>query len=218
MQVHLLATFAAAALAHFLALLSPGPDFFLVVRSAVRHDRRLALGVAFGIATANGVYIALCLLGVGALLAASATVMLLIKLAGGLFLAYLAYGALRARKRDYQSLTESADGVHRQTTFRREFSVGFLSGILNPKNPLFYLSLFTLVLNQEAGMGFKIWLGIWMVSIVFFWDAFIIVVLSRADMQQRFRRCAFYIDKITGMLLGTFGLTLLYSCLMESRF
>ena len=43
--------------AHLLALISPGPDFLLVVRSAIRNTRRKALGVALGIAFANGFYI-----------------------------------------------------------------------------------------------------------------------------------------------------------------
>ena len=41
--------------AHFLALLSPGPDFFLIVRSAVVNGARVASGVCVGIALANGV-------------------------------------------------------------------------------------------------------------------------------------------------------------------
>ena len=43
--------------AHLLALISPGPDFLLVVRSAIRNTRRKALGVALGIAFANGFYV-----------------------------------------------------------------------------------------------------------------------------------------------------------------
>ena len=56
------------AIAHFLALLSPGPDFVLVVKSAIRNKDRNAIGVALGIAIANAVYIGLCLIGVGSIL------------------------------------------------------------------------------------------------------------------------------------------------------
>ena len=44
--------------AHFLALLSPGPDFFLVARSSLAHGLRGATGACIGIALANGVFIA----------------------------------------------------------------------------------------------------------------------------------------------------------------
>ena len=69
MESNLMMMFMTVALAHFLALLSPGPDFVLVVKSAIRNDRSKAIGVAAGISTANALYIALCLIGVGALLA-----------------------------------------------------------------------------------------------------------------------------------------------------
>lgn len=39
--------------AHFLALISPGPDFLMMVRSALRNSRRRAIGMALGIALAR---------------------------------------------------------------------------------------------------------------------------------------------------------------------
>ena len=45
--------------AHALALLSPGPDFFLVVRAAMVFGVRHASGVCLGIALGNGAYIAM---------------------------------------------------------------------------------------------------------------------------------------------------------------
>ena len=46
------------------SLLSPGPDFVLIVRSAVINGARVASGVCVGIALANGVYIGLAISGV----------------------------------------------------------------------------------------------------------------------------------------------------------
>ncbi|MDQ6156932.1 LysE family translocator, partial [Pseudomonas aeruginosa] len=47
------AAFVLVASTHFAALLSPGPDFFLLVRAALLRGRRQADGVAAGIALAN---------------------------------------------------------------------------------------------------------------------------------------------------------------------
>lgn len=217
MDFQLFATFATVALAHFLALLSPGPDFVLVVKSAVQNRGKTAIGVAAGIASANAVYIALCLIGVGAIFASSIVFLTMMKLAGGLFLTYLAFTALKAKRSDYSNIAVVKDGLVSQSTFFKEFSTGFLSGILNPKNPLFYLSLFTVVLNSDISMIFKVALGIWMTLIVFVWDAFIIFVLSKNKIRNLFNKTSFYIDKCTGTILGAFGLTLIYSSLFESR-
>lgn len=55
--------FPTLALAHFLALLSPGPDFFLVIGHAVRHRLRGAVFICVGIALGNAIYIALAVAG-----------------------------------------------------------------------------------------------------------------------------------------------------------
>jgi threonine/homoserine/homoserine lactone efflux protein len=215
--MHLAVIFFTVALAHFIALLSPGPDFLLVVKSGVRNDKRSALGVAFGIAAANAFYIALCLMGVGPILAASVTAMIALKLIGGLFLTYLAVMALRARKRDYVFLkTAAMQPAGPKSSFGREFMTGLASGIFNPKNPLFYVSLFTLVLNKDVGIEFKVVLGIWMAAVVFLWDAAIIFVLSRQRMRAMFNGMAFYIDKVAALSLGAIGLTMMRSAFVQS--
>ena len=55
------------ALAHFLALLSPGPDFFLVARSSINSGWRLASGACLGIALANGAFIVMAFTGLSVL-------------------------------------------------------------------------------------------------------------------------------------------------------
>jgi threonine/homoserine/homoserine lactone efflux protein len=104
MDVSFWGIFVTVALAHFLALLSPGPDFVLVVKSAIKNNGKNAIGVAIGIASANALYITLCLIGVGSILAASIYVMVGLKIVGGLFLIYLAVQALRAHKSSYNNL------------------------------------------------------------------------------------------------------------------
>jgi len=202
----------AVVFAHLLALLSPGPDFLIVVKSGIKNTKKNAIGVAIGIALANAVYIIICIVGIGALLAKSVVIMTLLKVLGGLFLSYLAFMSMKARKKDYDHLIHSAGTANIQTsTFQKEFLTGFLSGILNPKNPIFYLSLFSLVLTNEISLSLKIGLGIWMTFIVFAWDTFIIFVLSRNTVRELFSKFAFYIDKFTGVVLGLIGAKLIHS-------
>ncbi|MCW8945501.1 MAG: LysE family translocator [Sedimenticola sp.] len=212
MDMNIVGIFLTVALAHFLALLSPGPDFVIVVKSAMKNDSKKAIGVAAGIATANALYIILCLVGVGAILASSALVLIALKVIGGLFLIYLAIQALRAKKSDYVNLSiESVKVKCSDTTFTKEFITGFMSGILNPKNLLFYLSLFTVVLTNDVSFMFKVALGLWMTLVVFFWDVAIIFILSSNKVRKQFTKISYYIDKITGAILGTIGFTIVRS-------
>lgn len=217
MTINLTSIFITVALAHFLALLSPGPDFILVVKSAIRNRSKSAIGVAFGIASANVVYIGLCLIGVGSILAAPVPVMITLKVIGGLFLIYLAYQALKAKKSSYENLDkfENGDISIYSNSFWLEFITGFMSGILNPKNLLFYLSLFTVVLTNDVSFSFKLVLGIWMTIVVFLWDAAIIFLLSDQRVRRRFTKIAYYIDKVTGALLGLIGITIVKSTIVR---
>ncbi|WP_417883218.1 LysE family translocator [Vibrio rumoiensis] len=217
MDVTLTSIFITVAVAHFLALLSPGPDFVLVVKSAIRNKGRNAIGIALGIAVANAVYIGLCLIGVGSILAASVSIMITLKIVGGCFLIYLAYKALKARKSAYQNLEILDDTELKKSSrsFWFEFITGFMSGILNPKNLLFYLSLFTVVLTNEVSIGFKLGLGIWMTLVVFAWDAAVIYLLSTQSVRKRFTKMAYYIDKVTGAVLGIIGITIVKSAVVR---
>ncbi|HDF2343073.1 TPA: LysE family transporter [Morganella morganii] len=206
--------FFAVALAHFIALISPGPDFLLIIKSTLRNSRRVAFGVVSGIATANALYIVLCLAGAGAILAQSVTLMILIKLFGGVFLLFIAWQALRARKSDYRFLMAQAaedKNTHPQSTFTKEFLIGLSSGLLNPKNLLFYLSLFTVVLeSQDNSALFKTGIALWMVMAVLIWDSLIMYLLTRPAVRQQFNRCAFWIDKTAGIILGMVGLKIIH--------
>ncbi len=216
MDFGLLSIFFAVALAHFLALLSPGPDFVLVVKSAIKGHRKNAVGVALGIAMANATYIGLCLVGVGAILAASVSLMIVLKIIGGLFLLYLAFHALKAPKSAYRELTVASINSGLATnSFMKECLTGFMSSILNPKNLLFYLSLFTVVLTPEVSLNFKILLGIWMTLVVFFWDVAIVYLLSKQTVRNKFTRLSFYIDKVTGVILGAIGFSIVKSVLAK---
>jgi len=204
--------------AHFLALLSPGPDFILVVKSGVRNSKRNALGIAVGIAAANAAYIALCIVGIGEILSRSLVVMKVLKVCGGLFLTYVAIMALKSRKKDYAFLldkeTTARDGG---SSFIREFFTGFVSGITNPKNLIFYLSLFSVVLTAGIDMRVKLGLGAWMTLLVFAWDAAILFVLSKRAVRGVFSRIAFYVDKVAGTILGLIGVRLIETAILEDR-
>lgn len=208
----LVSLFVTVAIAHFLALLSPGPDFVLVVKSAIRNGTKNAIGVAAGIASANAVYIALCLAGVGTILAASLPILIALKIAGGVFLVYLAMMAIKVKKSSYEKISVHQNAASAApSSFAKEFCTGFMSGILNPKNLFFYLSLFTVVLTKDVSLGFKFFLGVWMTSVVFFWDVAVIYLLSTQKVRNKFSKVAYYIDKMTGFVLGVLGLAIIKS-------
>ncbi len=127
---------------------------------------------------------------------------------------YLAIRALKAPKNSYSKLViPEAECKNSETTFAKEFITGFMSGVLNPKNLLFYLSLFTVVLTKDVSLTFKLALGVWMTLVVFIWDLSIIYLLSTDNLRHKFSNLAYYIDKFTGAILGMIGFKIVKSAL-----
>src|SRR5918992_148942 len=95
-------TWAAFAAATSILLIIPGPTILLVVSYALGQGWRTALPMAIGVALGDFTAMTLSLLGLGALLAASATLFTILKWLGAAYLVYLGWragGALDAAPR-----------------------------------------------------------------------------------------------------------------------
>lgn len=198
--------------AHFLALLSPGPDFFLVVRSAVVNGVRTASGVCVGIALANGVYIALAISGV-AVLQETAGLFALLKWGGCAYLAWLGWRFLAARGALAPTSPEIApsDKAVAAGSWWRECRVGFLSGILNPKNSLFYASLFSLGFGPDTSVGLQLAYGAWMFLAVLIWDLAIARAAGHPRVVRRFMAHVRKVERVTGAVLLSIAAGIVWS-------
>jgi threonine/homoserine/homoserine lactone efflux protein len=193
------------AVAHFLALLSPGPDFFLIARTSMSAGWRVASGACLGIAAANGAFIVAAFAGTAALRPGSAPFIAL-QLAGSAYLLYL--GLLFIRHAGVETLnevSERAGYLARRTrqaaAWRRAACQGFLSGILNPKNALFYASLAAMLAGAHASAGWKAFYGAWMFTVVLWWDVAVAILIGNRAVLQRFARALPWLERISGVVL-----------------
>ncbi|WP_409076446.1 LysE family translocator (plasmid) [Pantoea sp. C3] len=193
------------AAAHFLALLSPGPDFFLVARTSIRAGWRRAANVCLGIAIANGVFILAAFSGI-TLFRPGSFSFIAIQLAGCAYLLYI--GQLFIRFAGRNSIAEHNVEVDARMTKSadvmspyRESGMGFLSGILNPKNALFYVSLATLLGGTHTAMSLKVAYGVWMFSIVLLWDLLVAIFIGNRLFLRYFSQMLPWLERISGVIL-----------------
>jgi len=182
--------------AHFLALLSPGPDIFLIARGALAHGWRRASGICLGIALANGLFIVLALTGT-ALLRPGSTLWLGLQWGGCAYLAWIGWQLLRA-----PAAHAAVPGPGQQATlprWRTGLRMGLVSGLLNPKNALFYASLFALL--GESTAGARWFYGAWMFAAVLAWDLAVAVAIGHPRVVARFTRQVPRIERATGVVL-----------------
>lgn len=199
--------FVLIASAHFMALLSPGPDFFLILQTALRMPLRYAFAVCVGITTTNGVYLIIAVTGLEAVKEMT-TLMLILKYLGGAYLLYIGIMLLRAPKRSLENKNEK--NILHVKSIRRQFTMGFMSAILNPKNAIFYLSLFTVMVSSETSLIVRALYGLWMTGIVLVWDLGIAGLLGNRKIKRWLSRWIFGIEKISGAMLALFGVLLTF--------
>ena len=199
--------FPALVLAHFVALLSPGPDFFLLAGYAVRYRMRGSTGLCVGIAIGNGLYILLAIIGWG-ILRQLPLLFTIIELLGAMYLLWI--GSLLIRSRP-QTLT-GADARSTCPGFGKQLLLGLGSSLLNPKNALFYLALMTALLGPSVTLLQQTMSGIWMTSVVLCWDLLIVMFIGLPQIQRRLTRGILWIERIAG------GVLIIFGCAIALRF
>ncbi|EPH3359774.1 LysE family translocator [Citrobacter freundii] len=199
--------FPALALAHFVALLSPGPDFFLLAGYAVRYRMRGSTGLCVGIAIGNGLYILLAIIGWG-ILHQLPLLFTIIELLGAIYLLWI--GSLLIRSRP-QTLT-GADARSTYPGFGKQLLLGLGSSLLNPKNALFYLALMTALLGPSVTLLQQTMSGIWMTSVVLCWDLLLVMFIGLPQIQRRLTRGILWVERIAG------GVLIIFGCAIALRF
>ena len=126
--------------AGWLLNLTPGPDVLYIVSSALKSGVRAGIVAALGIVSGCFVHVFAAALGVGALLATSATAFTVLKWAGAAYLMWMGVKLLLAKGGGSSIVPagESAEVV--AVNLWRVFRQGFLTNVLNPKVALFFLA------------------------------------------------------------------------------
>ena len=83
----------------------------------------------------------------------------------------------------------------------RECRTGFSAGLLNPKNILFYASLFSLGLAPDTPHTLQIAFGLWMFMVVLLWDIGIAHLAGHPAVVRRFLAHIRRIEQATGVIL-----------------
>jgi len=191
---------------HLLAAAAPGPDFILVSQQTLSNGKRAGLLCSLGIALGLSVHILYSSLGLAALIANPSSALWSIKLLGGCYLIYLGISGLRARAGNHQTeqLTTATESSALKT-----IGLGFLCNALNPKAPIYFVSLFTIVLSQDTPAQHLLIYGLWMMVLQLAWFSFLTLLLSRPLVTSKFQRMGHWIDRVAGGAMLILGLKVL---------
>ncbi|WEM44588.1 LysE family transporter (plasmid) [Photobacterium sp. DA100] len=200
--------FPALALAHFVALLSPGQDFFLIVAHSIRHKLKGSRFICLGVALGNAIYIGVAIFGWTSI-RDNKVVFSSVEILGALYLLWLGTALLRSTRRDAQLHADH----QKIPSAIKQLMLGFNSALLNPKNALFYMSLMTVILGNDVTLTQQVSCGVWMFLAVLLWDLFIASVIGLPRVQERLSSYIHVVEKAAGIVLMFFGVTLFFGYL-----
>lgn len=198
-----LVQFITIAFIHFLALVSPGPDFAMIARNSLIYSKRTGVYSAMGLALGMMIHIIYSIVGIGYIISRSILLFSAIKLAGAAYLIYIGAKAFRRN---------GSSGVEKELLSQKDIGkfsaikMGFLTNILNPKVTIFFLSLFTQFIDPGTPFAVEILYGAEMVAMTFLWFSFVALMLSRKKIKERFSLMKDRIEKVFGAVLILLGI------------
>jgi len=141
-EPHILIAFTAAT---FFLLVVPGPTIIMVVSQALAHGKRVALASVLGVGLGDLIAATLSIIGVGTLLATSATAFTILKWAGAAYLIWIGIKMWRSPVTPLE--------LDRRATNHQGFTVfrdAFLVTLFNPKGIVFFVAFVPQFITANA--------------------------------------------------------------------
>ncbi|GAB3472329.1 LysE family translocator [Polaromonas eurypsychrophila] len=206
----MLSSLIAIALLHWAVLLVPGFNVVLLAQLAGGQSRATAFAAVGGMTSATLAWATLAVMGVGVVFSSQPQLRQGAQIAGGLYLLYLAYKLWR-------SGTSAASVPPGTLSYGAAFRVGFMTSALNPKIALFYGSVFATALPPSPS-----WLHVACAVVVVYlnsiiWHTSLAIAFSQKAVQQVYLRNFARLSKVSGAVVGAFGLRLIVGTLQELR-
>lgn len=197
-------------LIRILSGLSPGPDFFLVMKNSLGFGRRIGIATALGVASALFVHVTYTILGFTYIIEKIPSVFIAIKIAGSLYLLWLGFHAIRSVKQNKEQ-EEQGLKINEDKNVKQGFREGFICNVLNPKAALFFLSIFSQFISADTDSWLRWAYGTEIVIAVGLWFIFISTVISYQKFRNYYERYSHWFDRCLGAILIYFAVFIVYS-------
>ncbi len=188
-----------------LAVMSPGQSFILISKLALSAGRTAALAATLGLGVGTLIWSAAAIAGLALVFKQAGWLYSLFKIAGGLYLLYLA--ALMWRNAEFVPITEPVGT--KPLAAMPAFWLGLLTQIANPKVAVFFGSIFVALLPPAAPPWvYGLSMGIVVLNETL-WYALVGTALSVTSSRAMYLRAKAWIDRTMAVLLGAIGVRLI---------
>lgn len=187
---------------HLLAVMSPGPDFFMAVRNSLTYSRKTGIYTAIGFGLGIGVHVGYSIFGLGYIISQSIWIYNIIKYLGA---AYLVWVGVQSFLSKSNSLDVGETTQKEEISHLKAIRIGFLTNVLNPKATLFFLSLFTIVIGPETPKSTLLFVGFMMMLNTTLWFSFLSYLITHSKVLPFFEKYQTAFNKLFGGILVVIG-------------
>jgi threonine/homoserine/homoserine lactone efflux protein len=197
-----ISAFLAVALLHLMAAISPGPAVLMSARTGVTEGLRTGAFLAMGIGVGGVIWASAALFGLALVFQAAPTLLWALKIAGGLYLIYMAWGMWQGAD---QPLNMAETGRPPRSA-GSAFRLGLITQLANPKPAVLFSAIFFGTVPQ----GTPAWVIIALLAVVFLnetlWNTLVARIFSFNRSKAAYIGLKSIIDRSFGGLLALLGL------------
>lgn len=200
--LNILATLAGV---YLLVLMSPGPNFFLIIQLSTNGKRQAGVQAALGFTLGSIIWASLAIIGVASILASIGWLYNGIRLVGALYLIWFGLKILRG------AISKKSDTVPENPivkTPKNAFRTGLFTSLTNPKGGVFWTSIFATLIPPHMPLWF--W-GITLLLVVFLsggWHLGLAFLFDSPKVRNFYQTLRRPIDAVCGTVLVGLGLKL----------
>ena len=188
-------------IAHFLAVASPGPDTFIIIRQSLKYGRRGGFLTALGIGCGILIHSYLAIFGISSLIFQFDFLKQIIIILGSVYLIYL--GLL--------SIFDKSEFQDKNTNPKNNsYFVGLITNILNVKAFIFFVSIFGII-SSEINLYYMHLLAIYFSIATFTWFYILSVMLSVDNVRRRYLSYSFILNKYIGFIFIFISFLILFN-------
>ena len=195
---------------HLLAVISPGPDFAIIVKHSVSYGKRVSYATSIGIGTGILLHVAYSLLGLSLIIQTSPWIYTGFSYLAAAYLLWLAWGAIRSRPPSSNPETVHGEVNEKHTiSWLKGFWIGFLTNGLNPKATLFFMSVFTVVISASTPLAIQVAYGIYLAFATGLWFCTLTYLLTTRKVADFIGSKSYLLERLMGVLLIILAINLI---------
>ena len=196
-----------SAIAHLIALTSPGPDTAIIIRQVSLYGRIEGFKTAIGIGVGIYLHCLLAINGISLIIVSNDLYKFIISVVGSTYILYLGINMLISKSKNIPQNDS-------KPLPNNSLIIGLITNVFNVKAFLFFVSLFTILIDNLTDIYFYV-LPVYFALVSSLWFIFLSYIFTVSKNKTFNAYSNKYLSSIMSLILCFIGLLILFRAIYE---